>query len=111
MSESRLADYLDHVRQAALDACSFIDGLDKEDYLADKRTQNAVVMSLVVIGEAATKVMDTYPEFADPGRSLAQHAWNAQSNCAWLLRNQPRCGVGYRESSLAGIAGKPASCA
>ena len=38
-------------------------GLDKEGFLADKRTQSAVVMSLVVIGEAATKVMDRYPEF------------------------------------------------
>lgn len=75
MSESRLPDYLDHMRQAAVDACSFIDGLDKEAFRADRRTQNAVVMSLVVIGEAATKVMDTYPGFADrhpdvPWRSM-----------------------------------------
>jgi uncharacterized protein with HEPN domain len=31
--------------------------------LADKRTQQAVIMSLIVIGEAATKVMDGYVEF------------------------------------------------
>jgi len=65
MSENRLSDYLDHIQQAAADACSFIDGLSKEDFLADKRTQSAVVMCLVVIGEAATKVMDRYPEFSD----------------------------------------------
>jgi len=75
MSDHRLPDYLEHIRQAAADACSFIDGLSKEDFLADKRTQNAVVMSLVVIGEAATKVMDRYPGFADrhpdvPWRSM-----------------------------------------
>ncbi|MHB1084256.1 MAG: HepT-like ribonuclease domain-containing protein [Thiobacillus sp.] len=64
MSVSRLPDYLDHIQQAAADACSFIDGMSKEDFLADKRTQSAIVMSLVVIGEAATKVMDSYPEFA-----------------------------------------------
>jgi uncharacterized protein with HEPN domain len=56
-------------------ACSFIDGLSKEDFLADKRTQSAVVMSLVIIGEAATKVMDCNPEFASrhpeiPWRSM-----------------------------------------
>lgn len=75
MNESRLADYLDHMRQAAADACSFVEGLSKEDFLADRRTQQAVIMSLIVIGEAATKVMDGYAEFADqhgqvPWRSM-----------------------------------------
>lgn len=39
MSENRLADYLEHMAQAAADACSFVDGMSKEDFLADKRTQ------------------------------------------------------------------------
>ena len=64
MNGSRLPDYLDHIWQAATDACAFVDGMCKEDFLADKRTQSAVVMSLLVIGEAATKVMDSSPEFA-----------------------------------------------
>ena len=63
MSESRLADYLEHIQQAATDACGFVEGLAKADFLEDKRTQQAVVMSLVIIGEAATKVMDGYAEF------------------------------------------------
>jgi uncharacterized protein with HEPN domain len=63
MSESRLADYLDHMQQAATDACSFVDGLSKDDFLEDKRTQQAVIMSLIIIGEAATKVMDGHVEF------------------------------------------------
>lgn len=44
MSGNRLPDYLDHIQQAAADACSFIDGLSKEGFLADKRTQSAVVV-------------------------------------------------------------------
>lgn len=28
MSENRLPDYLDHIQQAATDACSFMEGLD-----------------------------------------------------------------------------------
>lgn len=64
MSEYRLPDYLDHMQQAASDACSFVEGLAKEDFLEDKRTQQAVIMSLIIIGEAVTKVMDGYPEFA-----------------------------------------------
>ncbi|MHB1145645.1 MAG: HepT-like ribonuclease domain-containing protein [Thiobacillus sp.] len=68
MSENRLPDYLDHMQQAASDACSFVEGLGKDDFLADKRTQQAVIMSLIIIGEAATKVMDRYAEFS------AQHS-------------------------------------
>jgi uncharacterized protein with HEPN domain len=63
MSENRLPDYLDHIQQAATDARSFVEGMAKDDFLADKRTQQAVIMSLIVIGEAATKVMDGYVEF------------------------------------------------
>ena len=39
MSENRLTDYIDHIHQAATDACSFTQGLSKDDFLADKRTQ------------------------------------------------------------------------
>ena len=53
MSENRLPDYLDHIQQAATDARSFVEGMAKDDFLADKRTQQAVIMSLIVIGEAA----------------------------------------------------------
>ncbi len=75
MNENRLSDYLDHMRQAAMDACSFVDGLNKDDFLEDKRTQKAVIMSLIIIGEAATKVMDGYAEFTQahlevPWRSM-----------------------------------------
>lgn len=50
MSESRLNDYLDHMQQA-------------------------VIMSLIIIGEAATKVMEGHAAFADahpeiPWRSM-----------------------------------------
>lgn len=65
MSESRLLDYIEHMRQAATDACSFVDGLDKDEFIADKRTQQAVIMSLIIVGEAATKVMDRYGSFAE----------------------------------------------
>lgn len=57
MSENqRLPDYIEHIQQAATDARSFVAGLAKDDFLADKRTQQAVIMSLIIIGEAATAV-------------------------------------------------------
>jgi len=75
MSENRLPDYLDHMQQAATDACGFVEGLAKDVFLADKRTQQAVIMSLIIIGEAATKVMGGYVEFTQahpevPWRSM-----------------------------------------
>ncbi|MCF2133439.1 MULTISPECIES: DUF86 domain-containing protein [Mycetohabitans] len=70
MIENRLPDYLDHMQQAAADACSFVEGLAKEDFLQDKRTQQAVIMSLIIIGEAATKMMDGYAEFAQAHAEL-----------------------------------------
>lgn len=63
MNESRLPDYLDHIRRAATDAYTFVEGLRKEDFLADKRTQQAVILSLLIIGEAATKLLQNYSDF------------------------------------------------
>ena len=64
MTADRLADYLDPMRQAIADAHSFTEGLAQAAFMQDKRTQQAVVMSLIVLGEAATKVMDQHPAFA-----------------------------------------------
>lgn len=38
MSENRLPDYLQHMRQAAADAIGFVEGMSRADFLADKRT-------------------------------------------------------------------------
>lgn len=80
MNENRLADYLDHMRQAATDACSFVEGLSKEGFLADKRTQQAVIMSLIVIGEAATKVMDGYAEFVNQHQQVPWRSMRGMRN-------------------------------
>jgi uncharacterized protein with HEPN domain len=38
MNTSRIADYLDHMLEAALQACAYVEGLAKEDFEDDKRT-------------------------------------------------------------------------
>ncbi len=75
MSETRLIDYLDHMLQASADASAFVDGMEKADFLQDKRTQQAVIMSLIIIGEAATKVLVNHDDFSQaypriPWRSM-----------------------------------------
>ena len=63
MSGNDLPDYLDHMLKAATEACGFVEGVGKDGFLADKRTQQAVIMSLIIIGEAATKIMDRHGAF------------------------------------------------
>lgn len=62
---NRAPDYLDHMLEAAQLASSYIDGMEKDDFTADKRTQQAAIMNLVIIGEAATKLLQDYAEFLD----------------------------------------------
>lgn len=75
MNENRLPDYLDHMFEAAQQACNYTEGLNKNDFIADKRTQQAVILNLVIIGEAATKLLKDYSKFLDqhpdvPWRSM-----------------------------------------
>ncbi|MHB1201383.1 MAG: HepT-like ribonuclease domain-containing protein [Polaromonas sp.] len=91
MTENRLPDYIDHIQQAAADACSFVEGLGKVDFLADKRTQQAVIMNFIIIGEAATKVMDGYTEFT---QAHPEVPWRSMRN----MRN--RMAHGYFDINL-----------
>ena len=65
MIAPRLADYVGHLKQAAEDASVFVEGQSKRDFMADRRTQQAVIMSLMTIGDVAARIVARYPEFAD----------------------------------------------
>ena len=65
MIEGRLADLLDQMREAAEDARRFVEGLSQEDFRSDRKSQKAVVMSLLIVGEAAARVMDDFSAFAE----------------------------------------------
>jgi uncharacterized protein with HEPN domain len=91
MKSKRLPDYIDHIQQAASDVCSFVASLDKEAFLVDKRTQQAVIMSLIIIGEAATKVMDSYAVFTEEHPEVP---WRSMRN----MRN--RMAHGYFDINL-----------
>lgn len=65
MSEVRLADYLDHIIQAATLASSYVEGISKEQFLADKRMQQAVILNIVIIGEAAIKLLYDHTAFLE----------------------------------------------
>lgn len=63
MSAHALKDYLDQMRSAALQACCFVEGLTADAFLADIRTQMAVSMALVLIGENAQRIFIHHPDF------------------------------------------------
>jgi len=91
MTEYRLVDYLEQMRESSTDALSFVERLTKDSFLSDKLTQRAVVMSLIIIGEAATKTMERFPDF------VAKHpeiAWRGMRG----LRN--RIAHGYFDLDL-----------
>jgi uncharacterized protein with HEPN domain len=55
-------DYLDHMLELIGLIHSYVDGFSKEDFLTDRRTQQAVILNIVDIGETPTKLADEYPE-------------------------------------------------
>ena len=91
MTADRLADCIEQMRVATADAIDFVEGMQKHDFLADKRTQQAVVMSIVILGEAATRIMDRHPDFA---KAHPEIAWRAMRG----MRN--RIGHGHFETDF-----------
>ena len=64
MSIPSAHELLEHMREAVGQSLTYVEGLDKNDFLTVKRTQQAVILNLIILGEAATKLMDHYPEVA-----------------------------------------------
>jgi uncharacterized protein with HEPN domain len=58
-----VADVLAHIVEAAQDIRSFIAGLDASRFEADRKTRNAVVRSMEVIGEAARNLRKHHLDF------------------------------------------------
>lgn len=57
MSDERtILDYLEDISNAIMDIRSFVQDMSVEAFMADKKTVNAVVRSLEVIGEATGKI-------------------------------------------------------
>ncbi|MEY2860463.1 MAG: hypothetical protein RL392_921 [Pseudomonadota bacterium] len=50
--------------EAAVQACAYVEGFQKADFLEDKKTQQAVVLNLILIGEEASKLLKDHDIFA-----------------------------------------------
>lgn len=63
MTERGPLDYIQHMREAAQQACLYVEGMALDEFVQDKRTQQAVVLNLVVLGEAATRLLKDHASF------------------------------------------------
>jgi uncharacterized protein with HEPN domain len=57
----RIRDYLEHIAQAIANIRDYTAGMDTAAYLADKKTQDAVVRNFEAIGEACNNVTKHMP--------------------------------------------------
>ena len=60
-SHRRVADRVQHMLEAIGNARSDIGDLSKDQFLADGKTQRAVIESIIVVGEAANKIIRLAP--------------------------------------------------
>lgn len=60
----RIPEYLQHITDAIDRATGYVAGMDSSGFERDTRTQDAVIRSIEIVGEAANKARLADPEFA-----------------------------------------------
>lgn len=63
MTPDRLGDFIAHMIDAAVRVREFARPLTRDAFLADRKSQDAIVYNLLIIGEAASRIVTEYPEF------------------------------------------------
>lgn len=63
MTKESLCVLLDQMLESARRARSYVDGVERDDFLADTRTQQAVALNLLVIGEVAARLARDHEAF------------------------------------------------
>ena len=80
MTDFRLNDYLEHIRDAAIEARHLVEGMDKPAFLADRRTQLAIVALLSVIGEATGNIQRRHSEWVQAHPEIPWAKMRGQRN-------------------------------
>lgn len=76
----RLDDYPKHILQAIIEIQDYVAGMSFADFQNDRKTQRALVMCFVIIGEASTKVMQKYPDFVNGNTHIAWQSMRGMRN-------------------------------
>jgi uncharacterized protein with HEPN domain len=89
-------DYLQDILDSIIETKEFIKGMEFEDFVEDKKTINAIVRSLEVIGEATKKIPDSlrekYPQIpwkrmAGMRDKLIHEYWGVDLEILWEVIN------------------------
>ena len=63
-------DYLGLIEEAATLASDYVHDMTRENFLEDRKTQQAVIYNIFIIGEAATQIINEYPEFVETNPNI-----------------------------------------
>lgn len=74
MMDARLKEYLRQIGESSRNAVNFLGGMQYAEFQEDIKTQSAVAMSLVTVGEAASRIEQRFPEFIE---AHPETAWSA----------------------------------
>ncbi|MBM7049903.1 MULTISPECIES: DUF86 domain-containing protein [Rhizobium] len=74
MSSDRLITHLDRMQRAASEIGQFLQGIDRDAFFNDLEKQRAIGMNLIMLGEAAARLSEEYPEFIVDHPDLPWHA-------------------------------------
>ena len=93
-NDARLTVHVAQMLESVELALSYVEGLSATDFLADRKTQQAAILNLIVIGETATKIERDFPVFAAANSHIP---WKSMRG----MRN--RIAHGYFEIDLATV--------
>lgn len=60
----RVRDYLAHILEAIERINRYVADMNKEEFIGDEKTQDAVIRNFEIIGEASNNIQRHHPEFA-----------------------------------------------
>lgn len=80
VKQDRQSDYVQRMLSATTQARSYTEGMAKADFMDDPKTQDAVIMKLLVIGELAAQLLDEHSEFVGNHPEIPWHQMKGMRN-------------------------------
>lgn len=89
--------FVTHIIEEALLAMQYVEGMSKQDFKKDPKTQDAVVRKIEIIGEASSNLVksfrDKYPKvpwrkIIDMRNVLIHEYWDIDLNFVWSVVNK-----------------------
>ncbi|WP_202977532.1 DUF86 domain-containing protein [Pantoea agglomerans] len=70
MSKTEIKVLVENILSSAHKCKLYMEDLDQLDFNCDVKTQDSVLMNLIVIGEQATKVIAYHPDFVEANQEI-----------------------------------------